>query len=133
MLSFNDAEEQIVNKILDSLATMDFQQINFSAESVLSFSNITIYPQECRIKINGESLTLSRRQFALLYLLARNVGRILTKEQIYSHVWNEIVPINVDETIRYHISEIRKKLNELADIDCIETVWGIGYRFKESK
>ena len=44
MLSFNDAEEQIVNKILDSLATMDFQQINFSAESVLSFSNITIYP-----------------------------------------------------------------------------------------
>ena len=122
MLSFNDAEEQIVNKILDSLATMDFQQINFSAESVLSFSNITIYPQEC-----------SRRQFALLYLLARNVGRILTKEQIYSHVWNEIVPINVDETIRYHISEIRKKLNELADIDCIETVWGIGYRFKESK
>ena len=133
MLSFNDAEEQIVNKILDSLATMDFQQINFSAESVLSFSNITIYPQECRIAINGESLTLSRRQFALLYLLARNVGRILTKEQIYSHVWNEIVPINVDETIRYHISEIRKKLNELADIDCIETVWGIGYRFKESK
>ena len=81
MLSFNDAEEQIVNKILDSLATMDFQQINFSAESVLSFSNITIYPQECRIEINGESLTLSRRQFALLYLLARNVGRILTKEQ----------------------------------------------------
>lgn len=57
----------------------------------------------------------------------------MTKEQIYSHVWNEIVPINVDETIRYHISEIRKKLNELADIDCIETVWGIGYRFKESK
>ena len=99
MLSFNDAEEQIVNKILDSLATMDFQQINFSAESVLSFSNITIYPQECRIEINGESLTLSRRQFALLYLLARNVGRILTKEQIYSHVWDEIVPINVDETI----------------------------------
>ncbi|MCD7998784.1 MAG: winged helix-turn-helix domain-containing protein [Clostridiales bacterium] len=133
MLSFNDAEEQIVNKILDSLATMDFQQINFSAESVLSFSNITIYPQEFRIEINGESLTLSRRQFDLLYLLARNVGRILTKEQIYSHVWNEIVPINVDETIRYHISEIRKKLNELADIDCIETVWGIGYRFKESK
>ena len=133
MLSFNDAEEQIVNKILDSLAAMDFQQINFSAESVLSFSNITIYPQECRIEINGESLTLSRRQFAFLYLLARNVGRILTKEQIYSHVWNEIVPINVDETIRYHISEIRKKLNELADIDCIETVWGIGYRFKESK
>ena len=112
---------------------MDFQQINFSAESVLSFSNITIYPQECRIEINGESLTLSRRQFALLYLLARNVGRILTKEQIYSHVWDEIVPINVDETICYHISEIRKKLNELADIDCIETVWGIGYRFKESK
>lgn len=112
MLSFNDAEEQIVNKILDSLAAMDFQQINFSAESVLSFSNITIYPQECRIEINGESLTLSRRQFALLYLLARNVGRILTKEQIYSHVWDEIAPINVDETIRYHISEIRKKLNE---------------------
>ena len=80
MLSFNDAEEQIVNKILDSLAMLDFQQIDFSAESVLSFSNITIYPQECRIEINGESLTLSRRQFALLYLLARYVCRILTKE-----------------------------------------------------
>lgn len=57
MLSFNDAEEQIVNKILDSLAAMDCQQINFSVESVLSLRNITIYPQECRIEINGESLT----------------------------------------------------------------------------
>ena len=67
MLSFNDAEEQIVNKILDSLATMDFQQINFSAESVLSFSNITIYPQECRIEINGE---LNFKQTAICFTVS---------------------------------------------------------------
>ena len=51
MLSFNDAEEQIVNKILDSLATMDFQQINFSAESVLSFSNITIIHRNAGLRL----------------------------------------------------------------------------------
>ncbi|MCD7998796.1 MAG: winged helix-turn-helix domain-containing protein [Clostridiales bacterium] len=95
----------------------------------LTVGALTLVPQEYKVEQNGVSRTLGRRQFAILHLLARNPGRTFAKEQIYSHVWEEFAPINVDETIRYHIGEIRKALRELTGQDGIETVWGIGYRF----
>ena len=130
VLTFSDAEEEIVNRILESLAEKKFQLSDVTSAAPLVFDNMTLYPQDYRIEVGGESLALSRRQFSLLHLLARNGGRIFSKEQLYLQVWEEQLPINVDETIRYHISEIRKKINKLAGMDFIETVWGIGYRFR---
>lgn len=41
----------------------------------------------------------------------------------------DATPINVEETVRYHVSDIRRKLTEMSGKKFIETVWGIGYRF----
>lgn len=41
----------------------------------------------------------------------------------------DTTPINVEETVRYHVSDIRRKLTEMSGKKFIETVWGIGYRF----
>lgn len=132
-MSINDCdEEKIINAIQSSLQANEFQHLELDSRSVLSLANLTLYPVDCKIEWNGQSMVLGRRPFELLHLLAQNAGRTLTKEQLYCRVWNDAVDINVDETIRYHISEIRKKLIELTDVCCIETVWGIGYRFKEN-
>lgn len=133
-MSINDCdEEKIINAILSSLQVDEFQQLELDSRSVLSLTSLTLYPVECKIEWKGQSMVLGRRPFELLHLLAQNAGRTLTKEQLYCRVWNDAVDINVDETIRYHISEIRKKLIELTDTCCIKTVWGVGYRFKENQ
>lgn len=133
-MSINDCEEEkVLHAILNVLQVDEFQQLELDSRSVLSLTNLTLYPQECKVEQNGKNLVLGRRPFELLHLLAQNAGRTLTKEQLYCRVWNDAVDINVDETIRYHISEIRKKLIELTGASCIETVWGIGYRFIEKK
>lgn len=131
MLAFDDTEEAAVNSLLESLAPMAqyFQITELPMAEPLTVGALTLVPQEYKVEQNGVSRTLGRRQFAILHLLARNPGRTFAKEQIYSHVWEEFAPINVDETIRYHIGEIRKALRELTGQDGIETVWGIGYRF----
>lgn len=133
-MSINDCdEEKVLHAILNGLQVDEFQHLELDSRSVLSLANLTLYLIDCKIEWNGQSLVLGRRPFELLHLLAQNAGRTLTKEQLYYRVWNDAVDINVDETIRYHISEIRKKLIELTDTCCIETVWGVGYRFDEEK
>lgn len=111
IITLDEAEEHVLNKILDSIEAEKIQFVDISPTPVLSLTNLSLYPHECKVEVNGQELTLGPRQFALLYLLARNVGRIFTKEQIYYQVWNESTAINVDETIRYHVSEIRKSWN----------------------
>ena len=131
VLSFSDTEEATVKRLLDSLTltAREFQITELPAAAPFTVGALTLDPQEYRIEQNGRSRSLGRHQFAILHLLARNPGRTFGKEQIYTHVWDEFAPINVDETIRYHIGEIRKALRELTGQDGIETVWGIGYRF----
>ena len=121
IITLDEAEEHVLNKILDSIEAEKIQFVDISPAPVLSLSNLSLYPHECKVEVNGQELTLGPRQFALLYLLARNVGRIFTKEQIYYQVWNESTAINVDDTIRYHVSEIRKKLEQIyQEIDKLE-------------
>lgn len=131
VLSFNTGEEQLISQIIELLANEQFEVIE-QKETIITCSKIKLHSREYRVEIDGNSLVLGRKQFALLYILAKNPNRIFTKEEIYDYVWNDAVPINVEETVRYHISDIRKKLNNLTGENFIETVWGIGYRFRET-
>lgn len=133
IISFSPDEEQLLNQIMDMLGKSHFELIERTEEAFIASSRMKFYPREQRIEIQSENLLLGRKQFALILLLARNPNRIFTKEEFYNYVWNDAVPVNVEETIRYHISDIRKKLYGLTGENFIETVWGIGYRFQEYK
>lgn len=79
----------------------------------------------------GKPVELSRHEFDLLRLLMENVGRVCTKALIYDAVWEDENSAD-DNTLNVHISKLRKKLKANGvDGDCIETVWGIGYRLKK--
>jgi two-component system OmpR family response regulator len=78
--------------------------------------------------LRGERLDLTRKEFDVLYYLASNVGQVLTKEQIYQHVWREDTSFDVGESVKYHIKRLRCKLSGQNLVD-IQTVWGIGYCF----
>ena len=74
-------------------------------------------------------LELTRYEFDFLWLLARNPGRVFSKEQIYAYVWKEDIGIP-DNAVQCVISSLRRKLRKYTDMEYIQTVWGIGYKFK---
>lgn len=71
-------------------------------------------------------------EFEILYLLARNPGRVFSKEQIYNIVWKE--PYSGDYNIvMSHIRNIREKIEDNPSKPVyIQTVWGVGYRFNQN-
>jgi two-component system, OmpR family, alkaline phosphatase synthesis response regulator PhoP len=77
--------------------------------------------------LGKEKLVLPRKEFDTLVYLLRNRGRVLSRESILNAVWGENVHV-VDRTIDVHIRKIREKLHSYAEY--IETVPGVGYRFK---
>ena len=74
-------------------------------------------------------MELTRKEFDLLFCLARHPGQVLSREQLYNLVWTEDNAINVDDVIKTHIKTLRKKLSQ-ADTEYIQNVWGVGYRFQ---
>lgn len=82
--------------------------------------------------MKGEQLNLTRKEFELLFCLASHAGQVLSREQLYSQVWEDDITYNVDGLIKAHIKTLRKKLTP-ANKEYIKNVWGIGYRFTDQE
>ena len=92
-------------------------------------TELIIDPTYWQVTLNGNQIELTRKEFDLLYCLADRAGQVLTHEQIYSRVWRNDSDINVEGTIKSHISSLRQKLSVGGAKECIENVRGVGYRF----
>lgn len=92
--------------------------------------DIMIDPERRRVTLKGQELNLTRKEFDLLFCLASHAGQVLSREQLYSQVWNDENTYNIDEIVKSHIKTLRKKLTP-ADREYIKNVWGIGYRFSD--
>jgi two-component system KDP operon response regulator KdpE len=77
--------------------------------------------------VDGVPLQLSRKEFALLALLARHCGRVLTRELLLSQIWNTTNPAKA-ETLRFHVNQLRRKLAEGPDRPRLVNEPGVGYR-----
>ena len=79
------------------------------------------------IEFNGEKITLPKKVFELLEMLANNPGKVYTRDQILAQVWGDETIVG-ERTIDVHIRKLREKLGN----DYIRTIKGVGYTFKES-
>jgi two-component system, OmpR family, alkaline phosphatase synthesis response regulator PhoP len=79
------------------------------------------------ILVDGKIKIFPRKEFEVLYYLANNPGRVFSRETLLKEVWGPDVYV-VDRTVDVHIRKIREKLGDYSDL--IETVKGVGYRFK---
>ena len=96
-------------------------------EDLIKIKELEINVQSYSETIGKKKLTLPRKEFETLVYLIRNKGRVLSRESILNAVWGENIHV-VDRTVDVHIRKIREKLGNFADH--IETVPGVGYRFK---
>ncbi|WP_071394748.1 response regulator transcription factor [Bacillus tuaregi] len=80
------------------------------------------------VTVNGDLLTLTAREYAILALLMSSPKKVFSKSNLFESVWNE--PFHGDDnTVNVHMSNLRNKLMKAnPDEDYIETIWGMGYR-----
>ncbi|MFH2037700.1 MAG: response regulator [Candidatus Zixiibacteriota bacterium] len=97
-------------------------------DDILHIEKLSIDPGKHQVKINESVLNLTNTEFRLLFYLARRPGWVFTRDQIVNSVRGEDAIIT-DRSIDVHVAGLRKKMGEYGDY--IETVRGVGYRFKE--
>ena len=82
-----------------------------------------------RVFLNENEITLTHKEYELLYFLASNTEMVFSKEQIYDKIWGEDVFGDI-KTVAVHINRLREKVEKKpAEPVYIQTVWGAGYRF----
>lgn len=101
-----------------------------ASQSLRRFEGITIDLPKHKVTVGNESVVLTAIEFAILEFLSRSPGRVYTRDQILDNVWKDGKFI-IDRAVDVHVRGLRKKLKDGADY--VETVRGVGYRFKEDE
>lgn len=95
-------------------------------EPVLNTRGLELDPNTNRCRRNGKEIHLTPKEFALVYYLARNEGRAVPQEELLEHIWDEHAnPFT--QTVKVHMNNLRRKLNDGFDDQLIETIRGKGY------
>lgn len=83
-----------------------------------------------RVFVDGEEKKFTTKEFDLLIFLAENPNRVFTKEELFTEIWN-MKSVGDIATVTVHIKKIREKVEkDTSNPQYIETIWGVGYRFK---
>lgn len=113
-------------KLLVSRVQAILKRIESSDSNAESVENtILIDPSRHTILRHGEEIQLPRKEFALLELLIKHQGELLTREEIYTKIWGREVVVG-DRTIDVHIRKLRQKIGE----EHIQTIKGVGYMYE---
>jgi two-component system phosphate regulon response regulator PhoB len=95
--------------------------------ATLSVHGIVVNPGRHEVLVHGKPADLTHTEFLILHLLARRPGWVFTRQQIIDNARGQVAV--TDRSVDVHIVSLRRKLDPCGD--CIETVRGVGYRFKE--
>lgn len=128
--SFSTGADDYVSKpvstsVFVSKVNALFRRIKKQESNKIVIDELVIDPERFVVEYKGRDITLAKKEFELLYLLAKKPGRVFLRNEILSEVWGNDVIVG-DRTIDVHIRKIRQKLG----LDCITTVKGVGYKFE---
>ncbi|UUZ79600.1 response regulator transcription factor [Paenibacillus sp. P26] len=96
-------------------------------QAVYEFEGLSILPDRREVIAGDEKISLRPKEFDVLLHLAKSPGTVFTREQPLEHVWGYDF-IGDIRTVDVHIKKLREKLGSYRN-DCIQTVWGVGYKF----
>lgn len=98
-------------------------------KSNIAFGDIVIDSENFTVKVSGDDIYFSAKEFQLLKLLATNNAKVLSRQNLAEKIW-DYSHLGDTRTIDVHIKNIRKKLEAKSNFKYIHTVRGIGYKFK---
>ena len=100
------------------------------ANKIIEIRGLKIDTTARRVWVNGEEKNFTTKEFDLLTFLASHPNHVYTKDELFSEIW-DMESIGDIATVTVHIKKIREKIEmDTANPQYIETIWGVGYRFK---
>ena len=112
-------------KVLISKVNALFRRVTKEDNSILQLGDLLINREKYNVTFKNIPITLARKEFELLSLLASKPGKVFLRNEILEKVWGTEVIVG-DRTIDVHVRKIRQKIG----VDCISTVKGVGYKFE---
>ncbi len=113
----------VLKRIEAVLRRTDMQDIT---SSTIRYRNIRLNTERYEVFVDDKSVSLTAREFEILKLLLENQGRVFSRETLLNRIWNYDF-FGDEKIVNTHIKNIRKKL----EVDCIETIRGVGYRIEK--
>ena len=103
---------------------------NVEENKVIEIRGLKIDTTARRVWVNGEEKNFTTKEFDLLTFLAGHPNHVYTKEELFREIW-DMESIGDIATVTVHIKKIREKIEmDTSNPQYIETIWGVGYRFK---
>lgn len=99
-------------------------------QSFMYSDGLTVNMSQRKVYYEGNEIILSKTEFDIMEFLMSNANQIFDRERIYETVWGYDADGD-SSVVKEHIRKIRTKLEKFTDKEFIETVWGIGYRWRK--
>lgn len=104
---------------------------NYAGRKEITINEIIVFPEERKVMIHGGEVVLTRKEFDLLLYFISNKNRVVSKSAIAEHLKGDDNGFDDNHDFIYtHLKNMRKKIEEKGGKDYIETVYGIGYKFR---
>jgi DNA-binding response OmpR family regulator len=104
----------------------------FDGSNIITFNEICINTESKSVSVKGKEILLTKKEYDLLLFFLINRNRILTREAIAEHLWED--NINLSDSLNFiytHLNNIRKKIKLAGGTDYIKTIYGMGYKFTQ--
>ncbi|MFJ7678095.1 response regulator [Peribacillus sp. NPDC097264] len=120
-----------VKALLRRSSNANYMQTEASAKDVIVFSHLTIDNDAHRVLADGKEVSLTPKEYELLYFLAKSPDKVFDREQLLKEVWHYEFFGDL-RTVDTHVKRLREKLNRISEnaAKMIVTVWGVGYKFE---
>lgn len=107
---------------------------HLDGDEIIRVNEFKLNTSTREVTVNDEPVELTPKEYDLLVYFTANKNRVLSKQTIAEHLWGDYVDqLNNVDFVYQHIKNLRKKLINAGAADYIETVYGIGYKFKASR
>lgn len=124
---------EVVARVKAQLRRYNMLSPSDNQKEFLRFGELEVDQKGYTVRLNGNPIEFSAKEFEVLRFFALHPGQVLTREQVFENVWgyNEFGDLN---TVTVYIKKIREKIEgDLSNPQYIKTVWGVGYRFNGGK
>ena len=118
--------EEIVTRVKRAIGP----DVNRDFQDLIRVGDLSINPSNYEVTVAGRNVNLRYKEYELLLLMAMNPGRVYSRDQLLEHVWGYDY-LGGTRTVDVHVRRLRSKIDD-RDHQFVETVWNVGYRFKES-
>jgi len=115
-------------ELLSRINAVARRKFNIPGQDIL-LGDFVLQNQSRKVVCKGNEVDLTKKEYDLLQYMVLNSNKVLTRQQLYEHIWGNILDDQYDSNfIDVHIKNLRKKLNQHSPSPWLETIRGVGYR-----